>query len=158
MNERALDAIDQQILAILQADGRITNVALAERLGLSPPPCLRRVKALEERGYITGYQAQINASKLGFGVTAFAFVGLSSQAETDLNAFETLANSWPEVRSCYRLSGEIDYILKIVAQDLERFQGFINQKLTGAANVSQVKTSLCIKASVMKPGVPLEID
>src|SRR3954452_5364675 len=93
-----LDAIDRQILRELQDDGRMTNVELARRVGISAPPCLRRVRALEKAGYIRGYHADINAEALGFGVTIFAQVGLSSQNEADLKAFEELTQTWPEVR------------------------------------------------------------
>src|SRR2546426_7378539 len=93
-----LDAIDRQILKELQAEGRITNVELARRAGISAPPCLRRVRALEQAGFIRGYHADLDAPSLGFGVTVFAQVGLASQAEQDLRAFETLVQGWPEVR------------------------------------------------------------
>ena len=116
MRRLKLDEIDRAILAELQADGRMTNVALAERVGISPPPCLRRVRALEKAGYIRGYHADVSAELLGFGVTVFAWVGLHSQSETDLLAFEALAASWPEVRSCHMLAGETDFLLKVVAR------------------------------------------
>src|SRR5689334_17955868 len=117
MRHIKLDRIDRRILRDLQADGRMTNVDLAKRAGISAPPCLRRVRALEEAGLIRGYHADINAEALGFGVTVFAHVGLSSQAEADLKAFETLIASWPEVREANMLAGETDFILKIVAED-----------------------------------------
>ena len=97
MRRAKLDKIDLRILADLQADGRMTNVDLAARAGISAPPCLRRVRALEEGGYLKGYHAEVNAEALGFGVTVFAHVGLNSQAETDLKAFEALVGSWPMV-------------------------------------------------------------
>ena len=157
MPRQKLDAIDRQILVELQADGRMTNVELASRVKITAPPCLRRVRALEKAGYIEGYHADLNASTLGFGLTAYAFVGLSSQAESDLKAFEDEVRSWPQVRSCYMLSGEVDFILRCVARDLPEFQAFITEKLTAAKNVASVKTALAIRRSKNEPGIPLEI-
>ena len=97
-----LDPIDRKILAELQADGRMTNVELAKRVGISAPPCLRRVRTLEEAGYIKGYHAEVDARELGFEVQVFAMVGLASQAETDLTAFENRCRAWPLVRSVSR--------------------------------------------------------
>jgi DNA-binding Lrp family transcriptional regulator len=157
MARQKLDAIDRQILVELQADGRMTNVELAKRVKITAPPCLRRVRALEKAGYIQGYHADLDAAAFGFGVTAYAFVGLSSQAETDLRAFEDEVRTWPEVRSCYMLSGEVDFILRCVARDLPEFQAFITEQLTAAKNVASVKTALAIRRSKNEPGIPLEI-
>jgi DNA-binding Lrp family transcriptional regulator len=156
MKRVKLDAIDLQILKELQADGRITNVELSERVGISAPPCLRRVRALEKAGLIQGYHADLNGRALGFEVTVFAMVGLHSQAEADLKAFEALVGSWPLVRECHMLNGEIDFILKCVAPDLSTFQSFLTEKLTPAPNVASVRTSLTIRQSKHLPGVPLE--
>ena len=150
-----LDVTDWRILKELQADGRITNVELARRAGISAPPCLRRVRALEEQGIIKGYFAQIDERRTGFELTAFAMVGLSSQAEADLIAFEKLVNSWDFVRECSMLSGEIDFLLKCVAPDLPTFQDFIIHELTAAPNVASVKTALAIRRSKFTPGVPI---
>ena len=152
-----LDPIDRKILAELQGDGRMTNVELSRRVGISAPPCLRRVRTLEEADLIQGYHARINARELGFEVQVFAMVGLSSQAETDLKAFEDEVRTWPQVRSCYMLSGEVDFILRCVARDLPEFQAFITEKLTAAKNVASVKTALAIRRSKNEPGIPLEI-
>lgn len=157
MQRVKLDEIDRRILADLQADGRITNVELARRVGISAPPCLRRVRALEEAGFIRGYHADLSAEALGFGVTVFALVGLKSQAEADLVAFEQKAAEWPLVRECYMLAGENDFILKIVAKDWDAYQNFLTRDLTAAANVGHVKTSLTIRASKQQPGVPIEM-
>ena len=151
-----LDKIDRRLLAELQAEGRVTNVDLARRVGLTAPPCLRRVRALEEDGVIRGYHAYLDASKLGFAITVFAMVSLRSQAEEDLKAFEDHINQLPEVRECHMLNGEIDFILKIVSKDLQSFQEFLTSKLTPAPNVASVKTSLTIRTSMHEPGVPLE--
>ena len=151
-----MDAIDRKILSILQSEGRITNVELAERVGLTAPPCLRRVHHLEKSGMIKGYHAQLAANELGYGITIFALVSLKSQAETDLRAFEHHVASLPEVRECHMLNGEIDFILKIVAHDLQAFQQFLTSQLTTAPNVASVKTSLTIRTSKDLPGIPID--
>lgn len=156
MTISGLDAIDRRLLAELQAEGRVTNVDLARRVGLTAPPCLRRVRALEEAGVIRGYHAELDASKLGFAITVFAMVSLRSQAEEDLRAFENHIADLPDVRECHMLNGEIDFILKIVSRDLQSFQEFLTSKLTPAPNVASVKTSLTIRTSKNEPGVPLE--
>ena len=122
MRRVKLDKIDLRILRDLQANGRMTNVELAKRAGISAPPCLRRVRALEEAGYVRGYHADVNAEALGYGVTVFAQVGLSSQAESDLVAFERLVEQWPLVRDCYMLAGETDFLLRIVRHRLGQLQ------------------------------------
>ena len=152
-----LDHIDIKLLGELQEHGRITNVELAQRVGLTAPPCLRRVRSLEEDGVIRGYHAQLDPSKLGFAITVFAMVSLKSQAEDDLRAFEQHIQTLPEVRECHMLNGEIDFILKVVAKDLQSFQQFLTSKLTPAPNVVSVKTSLTIRTSKNLPGVPLPV-
>jgi DNA-binding Lrp family transcriptional regulator len=149
------DRIDRQILAMLQDDGRMTNVDLAERVGLTAPPCLRRVRALEEEGAIKGYHAAIDPTSLGYTITVFAMVSLRSQAEADLAAFEAHVATIPEVRECHMLNGEIDFILKIVATDLRSFQELLTTQLTPAPNVSHVKTSLTIRTAKALPGIPV---
>jgi len=156
MSRVKLDAVDLKILKILQDEGRITNVELAERVGITAPPCLRRVRALEEAGIIHGYHADVNTEALGYQITVFALVSLKSQAEADLQEFERQVAEWPLVRECYMLNGEIDFILKIVAHDLSEFQQFLTSQLTPAPNVESVKTSLTIRASKHQPGVPLD--
>ena len=156
MRRVKLDKIDLRILRDLQADGRMTNVDLAKRAGISAPPCLRRVRALEDAGYIRGYHADVNAEALGYGVTVFAQVGLSSQAESDLVAFETLVSQWPQVRDCYMLAGETDFLLRIVATDWDSYNKFLTSKLTAAPNVSSVKSALAIRASKQDVGIPID--
>ncbi len=158
MQRVKLDRIDRRILADLQADGRMTNVELARRAGISAPPCLRRVRALEEAGYIKGYHAEIDPGALGFHVTVFAHVGLNSQAEADLRSFEELVLSWPEVRECHMLAGETDFLLKIVAHDWDDYQRFLTSKLTAAPNISHVKSALAIRTSKLQPGVPIDVE
>jgi DNA-binding Lrp family transcriptional regulator len=157
MPNTKLDPIDRKILAELQDDGRMTNVELARRVGISAPPCLRRVRTLEEAGYIRGYHADVDPRMLGFEVQVFAMVGLSSQAEADLVAFEELCNGWPLVRECHMLNGEIDFILKCVAPDLSTFQSFLTGSLTAAPNVASVRTSLVIRGAKDAPGVPFDV-
>ena len=152
-----LDLIDRKILAELQADGRMTNVELASRVGISAPPCLRRVRALEEAGLIRGYHADVNARDLGFEVQVFAMVRLNSQAEADLAAFEARCKAWPLVRECHMLNGEIDFILKCVAPDLSSFQNFLTEHLLKAETVANVKTSLVIRCAKDAPGLPFEV-
>ena len=152
-----LDKIDLQLLRALQDNGRITNVELAEQVGLTAPPCLRRVRALEDRGYITAYHADICAAALGYTLTVFAMVSLKSQAEDDLKAFEAYVQDIPQIRECHMLNGEIDFILKIVATDLQSFQELLTTQITSAPNVSSVKTSLTIRTAKDRPGVPIRI-
>ncbi|MDW4497090.1 Lrp/AsnC family transcriptional regulator [Sulfitobacter sp. D35] len=152
-----LDEIDRKILAELQADGRMTNVELARRVGISAPPCLRRVRSLEEAGFIRGYHAEVDARELGFEVQVFVMVGLASQAEADLSAFENLCRGWPLVRECHMLNGEVDFILKCVAPDLSSFQSFLTGNLLTTANVESVKTSLVIRKAKDEPGVPFDV-
>ena len=154
MSDR-LDALDRRILRELQDDGRITNVELARRVGISPPPCLRRLRALEEAGYIKGYRALLDAKLLGYDVTVFALVHLSSQADADLKQFEEFVRGQPLVRECWMLSGEIDFILKCVAPDLKTFQSFVTE-LTAAPHVRNVKTSLTLRNSKDAALVPME--
>ena len=151
------DKIDMNILRLLQENGRMTNVDLSRKVGISAPPCLRRVRALEEEGLIEGYHAKLNAPDLGFTITVFAMVGLHSQAEADLQAFEELVADWPLVRECYMLNGEIDFMLKVVARDLNEFQTFLTSELTPAPNVASVKTALTIRSAKNKPGVPFSL-
>lgn len=152
-----LDPIDRKILAELQADGRMTNVELAKRVGISAPPCLRRVRTLEEQGLIRGYHAEVNSRALGFEVQVFAMVGLNSQAEADLSAFEERCRDWSLVRECHMLNGEVDFMLKCVAPDLSSFQSFLTGELLTASNVASVKTSLVIRNAKDDPGVPFDV-
>ena len=151
-----LDDVDRQILNDLQTDGRMTNVELAKRAGISAPPCLRRVRVLEDGGIIRGYHADIDADALGYSVNVFAFVGLNSQAESDLQEFEDMGRAWPQVRECHMLMGETDFLLKIVAHDWDDFQRFLTSRLTPAPNVSHVKTALAIRSAKALPGVPID--
>ena len=158
MSRPKLDSIDRRILSELQANGRITNVELSRRAQITAPPCLRRMRALEKTGYIKGYHADLDAKALGYEVMAFVFVGLASQKDGDLKAFEESARRWPQVRECHMLSGEVDFLLKCVAEDLSAFQNFITNTLTAEKNVASVKSSLVIHASKIEPGVPIALE
>ncbi len=153
-----LDVTDWRILKELMADSSITNLALAQRVGLSAPPCLRRVRALEQAGLISGYTVLIDEKALGYELTAFALVGLHNQSEADLRAFENLVLGWPLVREAYMLTGDSDYWLKCVARDLTSFQDFILNELTAAPNVASVKTNVAIRRAKLAPGVPVPSD
>lgn len=156
MRRSKLDKIDKKILERLQVDGRMTNVDLAHEVGISAPPCLRRVRSLEEKGYIKSYHAKVDPVILGYGVTLFALVKLTSQAEKDLKAFEEQVAAWPLVRECHMLAGDVDYILKIVAKDWDNYQDFLTHHLTSAPNVTSVKTSLAVKTAKELAGVPID--
>jgi len=158
MRRSKLDKIDKKILRDLQSDGRITNVELARNVGISAPPCLRRVRALEDAGYIKSYHAQVDAGILGYGVTVFALVKLTSQAEKDLEKFEAQIAEWPMVRECHMLAGDVDFMLKIVAKDWDTYQDFLTHDLTAAPNVTSVKSSLAIRSAKDEPGVPIEVE
>lgn len=151
-----LDHVDRKILKELQDNGRMTNVDLSRRVQISAPPCLRRVRALEETGVIKGYHAEIDAASLGFGVTVFVMVGLDGQSDAELRAFEAKAREWPLVRECHMLNGEYDFILKCVAPDLNAFQTFLTEDLTSAPNVDTVRTSMVVRQSKKVPGVPID--
>lgn len=150
-----LDTLDWKILRELQRDGRITNVELASRVGLSPPPTLRRVQALEAAGFISGYRAQLNAEKLGYAVKLVALVGLKSQAQDEITGFEKRVKGWPIVRECYAMQGVADFMLVCVARDLPSMQSFVMGGLAKAPNVDSVKTSMILHVAKDEPEVPL---
>jgi len=158
MRRIKLDKIDRKILKDLQANGRITNVELAKNAGISAPPCLRRVRALEDSGYIKGYVAKLDAMALGYGITVFAQVKLVSLSESDLKKFESQCREWDQVRECHMLSGEVDYILKIVEKDWDAYQQFLTEKLTAADNVTSVKTMPLVRTAKDEAGVPIDVE
>lgn len=140
-----LDSIDLAILRELQEDGRMTNVELASRVGISAPPCLRRVRRLEEAGVIAGYRAILDAGKLGQEIVAFCLVGLHHQSDADLKAFATLTADWPLVREAWMVSGESDFLLHCIAPDFRTFQSFVLDELTSTENVDTVRSALTIR-------------
>jgi DNA-binding Lrp family transcriptional regulator len=149
-----LDGVDRRILAELQDDGRITNVELARRAGISAPPCLRRVRRLEEAGIIRSYHADTDPERLGWQITFFAVVGLESQKQSVLTSFERLVAEWPEVRECHMIRGGGDFLLRLLARDAGH-ENELTQRLTGAPNVGRVQTLNTIRTSVNRAGVPL---
>lgn len=157
MRRAKLDQIDFRILRDLQDDGRMTNVELAKRAGISAPPCLRRVRALEEAGYIRSYHAEIDAEALGYEVQFFALVGLDSQSEAVLTDFEKSVGAWPEVRECHMCRGPDDFVLKIVARNTAH-ENELTKRLTSAPHVVTVRTIQVIRVSKREPGVPVEFD
>jgi len=152
-----VDTVDLQILKDLQSDGRITNVKLAQNAGISAPPCLRRVRALEEAGVIESYHATLNQKALGFQVTIFAQVGLSSQSDSDLRSFEEQVRKWPLVRECHMIAGESDYLLKIVARNWDEYQQFYTTQLSTLSIVTNIKSKLIIRTAKQLPGVPVDL-
>ena len=156
MSKMKLDGTDKKILKSLQDNGRITNVELARQAGISAPPCLRRVRSLEEAGYITGYYAALNSEALGYEVTVFAQVTLSSHSESDICAFEQKISSWDCVRESHMLAGNPDFILKIVAQDWNAYQKFLTTCLLKAPHVSHIKSSLSIRTGKFRSGIPFD--
>lgn len=150
-----LDAIDWKILRELQAEGRISNIELSRRVGISAPPCLRRVRWLEQSGVIKGYRALLDAPALGLDVVAFCLVGLQHQSDAELRAFAGLTRAWPIVRQAWMVSGESDFMLHCVARDLAAFQSFVIEELTATPNVETVRTALTIRAVKEDGLVPL---
>lgn len=150
------DHIDLKILSDLQQHGRLTNVELARRAGISAPPCLRRVRSLENTGAIRGYHAQVNPNSLGFTVTIYAKVSLESHSDVDLKEFEERVKTWPLVRECHMLTGDADFLLKIVAENWDAYQEFLTSVLTKTAQVKNVKSELVLRSVKDVPGVPVE--
>jgi len=158
MKRIKLDKIDRKILRDLQASGRITNVELSKNAGISAPPCLRRVRALEEHGFIKGYYARLDAASLGYGMSVFALIKLVSQSESDLKKFEDKCQEMRQIRECHMLSGEVDFILRIVAKDWDDYQRFLTEELTALENVTSVKTMPLVRSAKEKTGIPIDTD
>ena len=152
-----LDRINRQILSDLQANGRITNVDLAVNAGISPPPCLRRLRGLEDDGYIRGYHADLDPTMLGYAAEFYALVGLESQALDRLQAFEAAVSDWDEVRECHMVRGGGDFLLRIVAHDTAH-ENAVTQRLTGAKDVVRVTTFPVIRTAKRAPGVPIDLQ
>ena len=150
-----LDKIDRIILRELLNNGRITNVELAEKAGISAPPCLRRVRALEDQGIIQGYHAEVKPASLGYTVTVFTHIGLDNQNDDELRKFEKLVQDWDRVRECYLISGDSDFLLKVVAKDWDDYQQFLTTRLTSAPNIKHVRSSMGVRTCKHNPGVPI---
>lgn len=151
-----LDKIDLSILKDLQEDGRLTNVELAKRAGISAPPCLRRVKSLETEGIITSYHANLNGPALGFNLVIFAEVSLVSQNNSEIKNFEEQINSWPLIRECYLVTGGSDFLLKLIVKDFESYQEFLSTQLSSFPGVSQIKTLMVVRTAKKVHSIPLE--
>ena len=152
-----LDKIDLAILKELQKDGKLTNIELSKRVGISAPPCLRRVKNLEEEGFIKSYHAHLNHMNLGFSVSIFCEIGLNSQNEMDLREFESIVKEWPLVRECHLITGGYDFLLKVIAKNFDDYQHFLSTKLGNLPNVNHIKTRMIVRSSKQDPGVPIEL-
>lgn len=150
-----LDAFDRRILTEIQRDGRITNQELADRVGLSPSPCLRRLRQLERSGLITGYVALLDPERVGIGVTAFVRVRLDQQDDAHLATFESAVADFPEVMECYLMTGEADYQLRVAVESLARYEDFLRYKLTRIAGVSQVTTSFALRPVIYQTALPI---
>lgn len=157
MKRIKLDKIDKKILQNLQDNGRMTNVDLAKNAGISAPPCLRRVKALEEHGLIKSYHAQLDNIALGYGLSVFVMIKLKSQAEADLKKFEEECSEIARVREIHMISGDVDYLLKVVAKDWDNYQQFLSERLTTLENIESVKTLPLLRSIKDIPGVPIEV-
>jgi len=156
MIKKELDGIDLKILRILQDEGRISNLDLSKKIGMSPPPTLRRVRDLEKNGFIDGFRANLDPSKLGYDLTAWIFISLKNQNEESLNSFEKLVWGWETIRECYMLNGEVDFILKSVSKNMSEFNDFLSQNITSNENVLSVKTSFAIKTTKNLGNVPID--
>ncbi|OHX11616.1 AsnC family transcriptional regulator [Chromobacterium sphagni] len=150
-----LDNVDRALMALLQQDGRLSNAKLAEHVALSETPCWRRLKRLEADGYIEGYQAVLNRKKLGYGVLAFVQVGFGSHTGDAPRRFEEQVQAIPEVLSCHNLTGECDYLLQVVAEDLEAFGVFVRDVLRELPGVSSIRSSLSLREVKMSGQLPV---
>ncbi len=155
MPKSDLDAIDHQIVVALQADGRLSNVDLADKVGLSPSPCLRRVKRLEREGYIEGYRAALRRERVGLSFSVFVGVKIDGHANERALLFETAVTAMPEVIACHLIAGEADYLLEVVVPDLEGYQQFLVGKLLNLAMVREVRSNIAIQT--VKAGAPLPL-
>ena len=151
----ALDAIDRRIVMALQADARLSNVDLAATVGLSPSPCLRRVKRLEREGYIEGYRASLRRDRVGLGLSVFVGVKIDGHANERALVFERAVSAMPEVIACHLIAGEADYLLEVVVPDLQGYQRFLVGKLLNLAAVREVKSNIAIQT--VKAGGPLPL-
>jgi Lrp/AsnC family leucine-responsive transcriptional regulator len=151
-----LDAIDRKILAALQDNGRLSNVELAERVGLSPSPCLRRVRRLEDAGVINRYVALVDQKAVGLPVSVFISIKLERQQEDDLDSFEAAVQHYPEVLECYLMTGTRDYLLRVATRDLSAYERFLKNKLTRVGNVASIESSFALKQVKYTNSLPLD--
>jgi Lrp/AsnC family leucine-responsive transcriptional regulator len=157
MLDRALDRYDRRILEILQQEGRISNQDLAERIGLSAAPCLRRVRALEEAGLICGYHARLDAQKLGFALMALLHISMDTHTPERFAGFEAAVAAIPEIIECLLITGQdADYQLKVVVADMENYRALLLDRITRIPGVSGVHTSFVLRRVVDKAALPLQ--
>lgn len=156
MIKKELDSIDFKILRILQDEGRISNLDLSKKIGMSPPPTLRRVRDLEGEGYIDGFRANLDPSKLGYDLISWIFISLKNQNEESISTFEKLAWGWESIRECYMLNGDVDFILKCVSKNMNEFNDFLTKNITANENILSVKTAFVIKNTKKLGNVPLD--
>ncbi len=150
-----LDKIDRHILRVLQQQGRISNADLAERVSLSPTPCLRRVKRLEEAGVIARYVAELDPKQLGLNVSAYVFVRLQRNSSVNAEKFESKIGELEQVEECSVLSGEYDYLVKVVAADLEQYEAFIKQRLAAIEQVDTINSTIVLKQVTSRHPLPV---
>lgn len=155
MPKPTLDAIDARIIAALQADGRLSNHQLAGRIGLSPSPCLRRVKRLEREGYIESYRAVLQRDRVGLGFTAFVTVKIEGHADLAADALQDALVAMPEVVACHMVSGDSDYLLEVVVPDRESYQAFLVDKLLDLPIIKEVRSNIAIQP--LKTAAPLPL-
>lgn len=152
-----MDKFDKAILNTLQRQGRISNQELADAIGLSPSPCLRRLRALEEAGYIDGYGARLNARKLGLSLTAFIHISLDRHTPERFAVFEKKLNKLPEVQECHLITGQqADYLVKVIVKDMDAYQYFLLTKLTTIEGITGVHSSFVLKSPIFEPVLPLD--
>lgn len=151
-----IDAIDRKILKAVQADGRISNIELATRIHLSAPQCFRRVRSLEERGMLRGYRADVNPEALGFSVTAYVSVSIGAGDFGRVREIEAEVRAFPQILECFSVSGEDDYLLKVVAHDLKSLSNFLTDHLMQVSGIDDVRSMICLEE--IKPASPLPVD
>jgi Lrp/AsnC family leucine-responsive transcriptional regulator len=157
MPKYVLDDIDRKIIAALQVDGRMTSAALAEQVGLSPSPCARRVRLLEQAGVITGYVALVDQVAVGLPISIFASIKLERQREEELDRFAEAVAGWPEVVDCYLMTGQRDYLMRIVVQDLGAYERFLKEKLTRLDGVASIESSFALGQLKRSHALPLSL-
>jgi Lrp/AsnC family leucine-responsive transcriptional regulator len=151
----AIDAADRKILRALQEDGRMTVQALADKVGLSASPCLRRLRHLERAGVISGYSANIEQKAVGLPVSVFISIKLEQQRAGNLDAFGAAISLWPEVMECYLMTGQFDFLLRVVCADLESYEHFLREKLTQLGGVASIESSFSLGAVKFSRVLPL---
>jgi len=152
---KTLDEIDRRILTALQRDGRLTNHELAGKVGISPSPCWRRVRALEAAGVIKAYAALVDPGALGLHVSVFTQVSLDRQEERSLQVFESAVGEWPEIMECYLMTGDADYLLRVVVPNLSVYEQFLMQKLTRIPGIASIKSSFALRSVKYRTDLPI---